>query len=55
MILGIVNANREATTHIVILGPPGGEQPETAIEIETIIDTGFTGFLTIPPSLMPRR
>ncbi len=53
MILGIVNANREATTQIVILGL-GGEPHETAIEIEAIIDTGFTGFLTVPPALIQR-
>jgi clan AA aspartic protease len=53
MILGIVNANREATIQIVILGL-GGEQHEAAIEIVAIIDTGFTGFLTVPPALIQR-
>lgn len=47
MITGIVNANLEATIRLTIMGPAG--QPH---EIEAIIDTGFTGFLTLPPTLV---
>lgn len=47
MITGIVNANREATIRLVVSGPSGQQQ-----EIEAIIDTGFTGFLTLPPALI---
>jgi hypothetical protein len=43
----MVNANREATIRIVVSGPSGQQQ-----EIEAIIDTGFTGFLTLPPALI---
>ncbi len=39
MMTGVVNANREATIRLVVIGPSGQQQ-----EIEAIIDTGFTGF-----------
>jgi predicted aspartyl protease len=41
MIIGMVNANREATIRLVVIDPSGQQQ-----EIEAIIDTGFPGFLT---------
>jgi clan AA aspartic protease len=47
MINGVVNSDREATIRIVIVGPSGKEE-----EVEAIIDTGFTGFLTLPPALV---
>lgn len=47
MITGAVNANREATIRLVISGSSGHQQ-----EIEVIIDTGFTGYLTLPPILV---
>ena len=47
MIIGMVNANREATIRLEVIGPPGHPQ-----DIEAVIDTGFTGFLTLPPALV---
>lgn len=47
MIIGVVNANREATLRLVVRGANGHEH-----ELEAVIDTGFTGFLTLPPSLI---
>jgi clan AA aspartic protease len=47
MLSGVVNANREATIRLVVIGPSGQQQ-----EIEAIIDTGFTGFLILPPTLI---
>lgn len=43
MINGFVNANLEAVVHLTILDARGEER-----EIETIIDTGYNGFLTLP-------
>ena len=47
MITGTVNANSEATIRLTVQGLRGQEQ-----EIEAVIDTGFTGSLTLPPSLI---
>ena len=47
MIIGVVNANREATIRLVVRGANGQEH-----EIEAVIDTGFTGFLTLPATLI---
>ena len=47
MITGAVNANREATIRLVMSGSSGQQH-----EIEAIIDTGFTDFLTLPPTLV---
>jgi clan AA aspartic protease len=43
MITGSVNANREATIRLTVQGPNGKRA-----EIETVIDTGFNGYLTLP-------
>ena len=47
MITGSVTADREAVIRLKVRGPQGQEQ-----EIEAVIDTGFTGFLTLPPALI---
>lgn len=43
MIVGSVNTDREAIVRLVIVGPRGRER-----EVEAIVDTGYTGFLTLP-------
>ena len=44
MITGVVNSDYEAIIRLTIRGPTEREQ-----EIDAIIDTGFNGFLTLPP------
>lgn len=46
MIEGVVNAAYEAVVVLAVYGSSG-----QATEIEAIIDTGFTGFLTVTPAL----
>ncbi len=46
MIEGVVNAAYEPVITIVVQGQAGRTR-----EIEAVIDTGFTGFLTVTPSL----
>ena len=46
MIEGIVNAAYEPVVTLTVQGPSG----QTS-EIEAVIDTGFTGFLTVTPAL----
>ena len=46
MIAGAVNAAHEAVVTLAVSGPAG----QTA-EIEAVVDTGFTGFLTVTPAL----
>ena len=43
MIAGSVNRDREAIVRLVIVGPQGRER-----EVEAIVDTGYTGSLTLP-------
>ncbi|MCY4576442.1 MAG: clan AA aspartic protease [Chloroflexi bacterium] len=47
MIFGYVNDSLEATTNIEILSPTGDSRT-----IEVVIDTGFSDYLTLPPSLI---
>ncbi len=47
MIEGVVNAAYEAVIPLSLRGPAGQAQ-----EVEAVIDTGFTGFMTLPPSLV---
>lgn len=47
MIQGTVNANTEATLRVVVMGSAGLEA-----EVEAIVDTGFTGCLTLPKRLV---
>ena len=47
MIYGTVNADREAVLRLQVSGLPGQSK-----EIEAVVDTGFTGFLTLPFSVI---
>ncbi len=49
MIEGTVNENCEAIIRLTLRGVAGEEQ-----DIEAIIDTGFTGHLTLPMALIDR-
>jgi clan AA aspartic protease len=40
-------ANREAVVKLEVRGPTG-----TKIEVEFVLDTGFTEYLTLPPNLI---
>ena len=47
MIEGVVNAAYEPVVTLGVQGPAGQSQ-----EIEAVIDTGFTGFLTVTPAMV---
>ena len=47
MIQGVVNASLEAVVSLTVQGPTGHTR-----EIEAVIDTGFSGSLTLPPPLV---
>lgn len=46
MIQGVVNASHEAVVALTLHGPAGQTR-----DIEAVIDTGFTGYLTVTPAL----
>lgn len=47
MIRGLVNADREAIVRLLVRGPAGQRR-----RIEAVIDTGFDGWLSLPPALI---
>ncbi|MGH2369953.1 MAG: clan AA aspartic protease, partial [Chloroflexota bacterium] len=47
MITGVVKAAREAAIPLTVRGPQGQEQ-----QVQAIVDTGFTGARTLPPTLI---
>lgn len=47
MIVGVVTADLEATVPLEVLDASGRQH-----RIEAIVDTGFTGFLTLPSALI---
>ena len=47
MIVGTVNNSNEAIIRLLVRGPEGFER-----EIEAIIDTGFSGSLSLPSSII---
>ncbi len=47
MIIGYVNANREAIIKLAVLGENKQNQG-----IKAVIDTGYTGFLTLPSAII---
>ena len=47
MIEGVVNAAYEAVIPLTVQGPAGQAQ-----DIEAVIDTGFTGFLSLPSGVV---
>ena len=47
MIEGFVNANREAILPLSLRGPEG-----QTLEVNAVIDTGYSGALTLPPALV---
>jgi clan AA aspartic protease len=47
MISGTVTANLEAVVPLIVLGASGQQQP-----LDPVLDTGFTGYLTLPTALI---
>lgn len=47
MMTGIVTSNKEAVLRVMVRGAHGPE-----VLVDAIIDTGFTGFLTLPAQLI---
>lgn len=47
MIKGHVNSRLEAVLTLTLIGPT-----ERSLQIEAVIDTGYSGSLTLPPSLV---
>jgi predicted aspartyl protease len=44
MITGFITVDREAVFRLIVYGPDGEEEA-----VEATIDTGFNGYLTLPP------
>jgi clan AA aspartic protease len=49
MITGIVTANREAVIEVDVAGPGGDSR-----RIRAVIDSGYTGFLTLPARMIAK-
>ena len=47
MIVGAMNTQREAIVRLIVVGPQGHEK-----SIEAVLDTGYTGSLTLPSSVV---
>jgi clan AA aspartic protease len=47
VIVGRVNSDREAVVSLVVQGSQGQTR-----QIDAVVDTGFTGLLTLPPELI---
>lgn len=47
MITGVVTERREAVIRVKVRGPAGQDR-----EIKAVIDTGFDGWLSLPPSIV---
>jgi clan AA aspartic protease len=47
MIAGVVNANLEATLRLTLRGPSGQTR-----RVNAVIDTGFDGWLSLPPAVI---
>ena len=47
MIQGLVNANLEAVLTLSVQGPSGQTQ-----QVDAVIDTGFNGYLALPPTMV---
>lgn len=47
MIVGAMNSQREAIVRLVVVGPGGQER-----HIEAVLDTGYTGSLTLPSAVV---
>jgi len=47
MIRGIVTAQREASIQVSLRGPTG-----RVLDVEAVVDTGFDGYLSLPPAVI---
>lgn len=47
MITGVVTPSREAVVQVMVRGAHGQD-----VSVDAVIDTGFTGFLTLSPTLI---
>lgn len=47
MIVGVVNSHLEATLRLTVQGPDGH-----ARRVRVVVDTGFDGYITLPPALI---